>query len=176
MERDFHHIELESMIVIQLMISGVSCCIIICMEWLFAPMDLILMWQMNIFKIIKSQRSNIIVKLVYDYNQTKQMPHDLVLNNGNSVDGKAWLIIVWNGFEKLTRVPTATIYDLFDNTNLQNKMNKIICKCSINDNLIVEVHAGDDGCSWIINILIDKCRMCCNNLGKRTVHFFQDDD
>ena len=159
MEQDFHNMELASMIVIQLMISGVSCWIIICIQWLFA-MHLISMWHMNIFKIIKSQGSNIVAKLISDYNITKQMAHDLVLNNGNSVDGKAWLIVVWNGFEKLT------IYDLFDNTNSQNKMNKMICKCSINDNLIVEVHGGDDGCLWIINTLIDKCRMYCNNLGK----------
>ena len=92
------------------------------------------------YKTIKSQRSNIVVKLAYDYNPTKQIAHDLVLDNGNSVDGKAWLIIVCNGFEKLKRVPLAIIYDLFGNTNSQNKMNKIISKLSSYGNHQVLLH------------------------------------
>ena len=152
--------EVTCKIVVQVTITRVLYWIIICIEWLFTPIHLI--WHVNIFKIIKSQRLNIVVKLVWDYNLTKQMAHDLVLNNGNSVDGKAWLIIICNGFEKLSHVRL----DLFGNTNTQYKMNKIISRCSVNDILIVQVYGGDDGCSWTINTLIDKCRMYCNNLGK----------
>ena len=165
-EQDCHNMELTSVMVVQLTIGGVSYWIIICIEWLFAPMDLI--WCMMILTKIL----HIAAKLLWNYNPTKQVAHDFVLYNinGNSVNDKAWfiiiIIIVCNGFKKLPHVTSVDIKDLFGNANTQNKMNKIIFRCSVNDNLIVAVYGGDDECSWGINTLINKYKIYYNNLDK----------
>ena len=157
--------EFASVMVVQWTI-GVSYPIIICIGWLFAIKHLICDMD-TLTKIIKSQPSNIVIKLPYDYipNQSKQMAYHFILYNGNLVNGKAWLIIVCNGFKKLSHVTLVDMHDLFGNANTQNKINKIISKYIVNDNLVVEVYGGDAGCSWGIYTLINKCRMYCSNLG-----------